>query len=97
MSNFFTKNNLSEILKDFKNENIKGLHCYHFMPQKEKSFSLNSNIKNTDDQVNQIISILISEENFPISEELENELINSNSKKNSKLKEFCNKIKEELN
>jgi len=96
MSNFFIKNNLSEIFKDFKNENIKGLPCYHFMPQKDKSFSLNSNIKNTDDQVNQIISILISEENFPISEELENELINSNSKKNSKLKEFCNKIKDKL-
>ena len=96
MSNFFTKNNLSEIFKDFKNENIKSLPCYHFMPQKEKSSSLTSDIKNTDDEVNQIISILISEENFPISEELENELINSNSKKNSKLKEFCNKLKEEF-
>jgi hypothetical protein len=96
MSNFFTKNNLSEILKDFKNENIKSLPCYHFMPQKEKSFSLTYYIKNTDEPVNQIISILISEANFPISEELENELINSNSKKNSKLKEFCNKLKEEF-
>jgi deoxyhypusine synthase len=97
MSNFFIKNNLSEIFKDFKNENIKGLPCYHFMPQKDKSFSLTSDIKNTDDQVNHIISILISEENFSISEELENELINSNSTKNKKLKEFCNKLKNELN
>jgi hypothetical protein len=72
MSNFFTKNNLSEILKDFKNENIKSLPCYHFMPQKDKSFSFTSDIKNTDEPVNQIISILISEENFPINEELEN-------------------------
>ena len=97
MSNFFTKNNLSEIFKDFKNETIKGLPCYHFMPQKDKSFNVSSDIKNTDDELNQIISILISEENFPISEELEYELINSNSKKNNKLKEFCNKLKEELN
>jgi deoxyhypusine synthase len=97
MSNFFTKNNLSEIFKDFKNENIKGLPCYHFMPQKYKSFSLTSDIKNTDEPVNQIISILISEENFSINEELENELINSNSTKNNKLKEFCNKLKKELN
>jgi hypothetical protein len=66
------------------------------MPQKDKSFSLTSDIKNTDDEVNQIISILISEENFPINEELENELINSNSTKNNKLKEFCNKIKDKL-
>jgi len=95
MSNFFIKNNLSEIFKDFKNENIKGLPCYHFMPQKDKSFSLTSDIKNTDDEVNQLISILISEENFPINEELENELINSNSTKNNKLKEFCNKLKDE--
>jgi hypothetical protein len=95
MSNFFIKNNLSEIFKDFKNENIKGLPCYHFMPQKNNSFSLTSDIKNTDDQVNQIISILISEANFPISKELEYELINSNSKKNNNLKEFCNKLKDE--
>ena len=95
MSNFFTKNNLNEILKDFKNENMKGLPCYNFMPQKDKSFSLTSDIKNTDDQVNQLISILISEANFPINEELENELINNNSKKNKKLKEFCKKLKEE--
>jgi hypothetical protein len=65
------------------------------MPQKDKSFNVSSDIKNTDDELNQIISILISEENFPISEELEYELINSNSKKNNKLKEFCNKLKEE--
>ena len=95
MSNFFTKNNLSEILKDFKNENLKGLSCYNFMPQKDKSFSLSSDIKNIDDNINQLISILISEANFPINEELENELINNNSKKNKKLKEFCNKLKEE--
>ena len=95
MSNFFTKNNLNEILKDFKNENMKGLSCYNFMPQKDKSFSLTSDIKNTDDEVNQLISILISEANFPINEELENELINNNSKKNNKLKEFCKKLKEE--
>ena len=95
MSNFFTKNNLNEILKDFKNENMKGLPCYNFMPQKDKSFSLTSDIKNTNDDINQLISILISEANFPISEELENELINNNSKKNKKLKELCKKLKEE--
>ena len=95
MSNFFTKNNLCEILKDFKNENIKSLSSYHFMPQKHKSFSLTDDIKNTDDKVNQLISILISESNFPINEEYENELINSNLKKNNKLKELYNKLQKE--
>jgi len=115
MSNFFTKNNLSEIFKNIKNNNFDDLqnylnikdlsssnNTYNFMPKKEGSFSLTSNIKNTDNEVSQLISILISESddknilstNFTKTEELENKLINilqnDNSKNKSKLQKDNN-------
>ncbi len=74
MSNFFTKNNLSEIFRELKSEssfnlpdfvNIKDVtssdKTSSFMPQKGGSFSLTSANKNTDDEVNQLISMLTSE------------------------------------
>lgn len=106
MSNFFIKNNLSEIFKDNKNLNIKDLYSsnniYNFMPKKERSFSLTSDIKNTDNEVSQLISILTSESNnendlsnnFIGMTELENTLINilqnDNTKKKSKLQKDNN-------
>ena len=62
MSNFFTKNNLSEIFKDFKNENIKGLPCYNFMPQKD---------------IDVILPVAIGNfKNAPFSLELQSKIIN---------------------
>ena len=97
MSNFFIKNNLSEIFKDNKNLNIKDLYSsnniYNFMPKKERSFSLTSDIKNTDNEVSQLISILTSESNtendlsnnFIGMTELENTLINILQNDNTKI------------
>jgi hypothetical protein len=108
MSNFFIKNNLNEIFKDNENKNlnIKDLYSsnntYNFMPKKEGSFSLTSDIKNTDNEVKQLINILISESNnendlsnnFIGMAELENKLINilqnDNTKKKSKLQKDNN-------
>ena len=74
MSNLFNKNNLRDIFAELNSEtnvplpeyvNIKNIttsdNTSSFLPQKGGSFSITSANKNTDDQVNQLISMLTSE------------------------------------
>jgi len=97
MSNLFNKNNLRDIFAELNSEtnvplpeyvNIKNIttteNTSSFLPQKGGSFSITSANKNTDDQVNQLISMLTSESddkhnfsaNSTATEVLENRLRN---------------------
>jgi len=97
MSNLFKKDNLGKIFSELNSEtsvslpkylNVKNINSSdnvsNFLPQKGGSFGLKSANKNTDDQVNQLISMLTSESedkhnfsaNSTVTEVLENRLRN---------------------